>query len=37
VLGRFKSGESVESLSEEFGIPPAELFDALRAYIDTAA
>ncbi|MGH7747137.1 MAG: DUF433 domain-containing protein, partial [Candidatus Dormibacteria bacterium] len=37
VLGRFKAGESVESLSEEFGIPPAELFDALRVHTDTAA
>lgn len=37
VLGRVKAGESVETLSEEFGIPPSELFDALRVHTDTAA
>ena len=37
VLGRFKAGESVESLSEEFGVPVDELFDALRVHTDTAA
>ena len=37
VLGRFKAGESIESLSEEFGIPGAELIDALRVHTATAA
>jgi len=37
VLGRFKAGESVETLSEEFGVPAEELFDALRVHTDTAA
>jgi uncharacterized protein (DUF433 family) len=37
VLGRFKAGESIESLSEEFGIPTAELLDVLRVHTDVAA
>lgn len=37
VLGRFTAGESIDSLSEEFGIPPTELFDALRVHTDIAA
>jgi len=37
VLGRFKAGESVETLSEEFGVPADELFDALRVHTDVAA
>lgn len=37
VLGRFKAGESIETLSEEFGVPPAELLDALRVHTDVAA
>lgn len=37
VLSRFKAGESVESLTEEFGIPADELFDALRVHLDAAA
>jgi uncharacterized protein (DUF433 family) len=37
VLSRFKAGESVDSLSEEFGVPANELFDALRVHTDTAA
>jgi uncharacterized protein (DUF433 family) len=37
VLGRFKAGESLDSLSEEFGIPTAELVDALRVHTDIAA
>lgn len=37
VLGRFKAGESIEMLSEEFGVPPAELLDALRVHTDVAA
>lgn len=37
VLSRFKAGESIESLSEEFGVPTDELLDALRVHTDTAA
>jgi uncharacterized protein (DUF433 family) len=37
VLSRFKAGESPESLTEEFGIPTNELFDALRVHLDAAA
>jgi uncharacterized protein (DUF433 family) len=37
VLGRVAAGESVEGLSEEFGIPTAELFDAVGVHTDTAA
>ena len=32
VLNRFKAGESVDSLTEEFGIPAVELFDVLRVH-----
>lgn len=37
VLSRFKAGESPSSLTEEFGIPTDELFDALRVHLDAAA
>jgi uncharacterized protein (DUF433 family) len=37
VLSRFKAGEPIESLTEEFGIPANELFDAVRVHLDTAA
>ena len=37
VLGQFKAGESIETLSEEFGVPPDELLDALRVHTATAA
>lgn len=37
VLGRFKNGEGVDSLSKEFGVPPDELIDAIRVHTDTAA
>ena len=37
VLGRFKNGEDVESLSAEFGVPTDELIDAIRVHTDAAA
>lgn len=37
VLSRFKAGESIEDLSDEFGVPHDELLDALRVHTDTAA
>lgn len=37
VLGRFKAGESLESLNEEFGVPVSQLIDALRVHTDAAA
>ena len=37
VLGRFKAGESVENLSEEFGVPEDDLIDAIRVHLDAAA
>lgn len=37
VLGRFKHGEPLDELSEEFGIPADELLDAIRVHTDTAA
>jgi uncharacterized protein (DUF433 family) len=37
VLGRFKGGESLESLTEEFGVPSSQLIDALRVHTDAAA
>jgi uncharacterized protein (DUF433 family) len=37
VLGRFKAGESLQSLTEEFGVPPAELIDTLRVHTAVAA
>lgn len=37
VLGRFKNGESVESLADEFGVPAGELVDAIRVHTDAAA
>lgn len=37
VLGRFKAGESLDSLSAEFGIPVDELVDAVRVHTDAAA
>jgi uncharacterized protein (DUF433 family) len=37
VLGRFKSGESVEELSSEFGIPTGQLIDVIRVHTATAA
>jgi uncharacterized protein (DUF433 family) len=37
VLSRFKAGESIETLSEDFGVPVAELIDVLRVHTDTAA
>jgi uncharacterized protein (DUF433 family) len=37
VLNRFKAGESVDSLTEEFGIPAVELFDVLRVHTAAAA
>lgn len=37
VLGRFKNGEPVEELTEEFGIPTDELYDAIRVHLDAAA
>jgi uncharacterized protein (DUF433 family) len=35
VLGRFKAGESLESLNDEFGVPVPELVDALRVSAPT--
>ena len=37
VLGRFKNGESVDTLSEDFGVPPTQLVDAIRVHTDAAA
>ncbi|OLL73894.1 hypothetical protein Ae168Ps1_2279c [Pseudonocardia sp. Ae168_Ps1] len=37
VLGRFKRGEPLDELSEEFGVPADELLDAIRVHTDTAA
>ena len=37
VLGRFKAGESVEELSEEFGVPVDDLVDVIRVHTDAAA
>jgi uncharacterized protein (DUF433 family) len=37
VLNRFKAGESIDALTDEFGIPADELFDALRVHLDAAA
>lgn len=37
VLNRFKAGEPLDDLTEEFGVPAAELFDAVRVHLDTAA
>lgn len=37
VLSRFKAGESIEMLSDEFGVPTDELLDALRVHTDIAA
>lgn len=37
VLGRFKAGESIPDLSEEFGVPEDQLIDALRVHTDAAA
>jgi uncharacterized protein (DUF433 family) len=37
VLGRFRAGESLETLSEEFGVPGDQLIDALRVHTTVAA
>ena len=37
VLRRFKAGESLTDLSEDFGIPENQLVDALRVHTDAAA
>lgn len=37
VLGRFQTGESLDDLSDEFGVPRADLEDALRAASRRAA
>lgn len=37
VLRRFKAGESIPQLSEEFGVPEEQLVDALRVHTDAAA
>lgn len=37
VLNRFKAGESIEELSEDFGVPTDELLDALRVHTAAAA
>lgn len=37
VLGRFKAGESLDELSEEFGVPVDDLVDVIRVHTDAAA
>ncbi len=37
VLGRFKSGESLDELSEEFGVAIDDLVDVIRVHTDAAA
>lgn len=37
VLNRFKAGEPLDELTDEFGIPASELFDVVRVHLDTAA
>jgi uncharacterized protein (DUF433 family) len=37
VLGRFKGGESLDELSEEFGVPVDDLVDVVRVHTDAAA
>ena len=37
VVGRWKAGESIEHVAEDFGVPPADIEDYLRAALPLAA